>query len=247
MTPLRSDCLAIRLSLTTLCIALAISPPVYAQSMPASEPPRGVSSAVLKAVFQTTAGAIENIGTGFFLETTDRGTVFVTALHVFGPPGGIAEWVPSSDLPTFVESAVLTNAFSEEPSGHVVRAVPTPDARLPSAEEGSEGRDLAVFEIADPARMGLEPASGSAPDLWIVSPGLPTGDAFPVRRVEGPSHFLSVAIPADLALPLGISGSPIVTADGTVAGLVAMLGEGPAGERVIHATPIESVLRALDG
>ena len=232
-------------ALVGLVAAAATATPAGAQEQGAAPvlPP----ASVLKAVFSTTAGTISNVGTGFLLEVPGRGAVFVTALHVFGPPGGLAEWVASADLPEMVESATLTDAFTGASAGDVVAVVPTPTATLPTQDGGEAGRDFAVFEIGDRGRAGLAPASAGADELWIVSPGLPDDVPLPVRRVEGAPQFLSVAIPDELSLPLGISGSPIVTSDGAVAGLVVMLGRGPRGERVIQATPVATVLEALAG
>ena len=234
--------LSIRRALLGVAAVVIAAAPLSAQP---ESPPRVVPSTVLKAAFQTTVGAIEGVGTGFFLQAPGRGTVFVTALHVFGPPAGLAEWIPSTALPEIVESGVLDDAFTQRRVGRVLRAISTPEASLPTADGGRAGLDFAVFQIADSSRDGFLPAEGSDPVLWIVSPGLPDGVPLRVGRVAGPSHFVSVAIPDALILPIGISGSPIVTAAGEVVALVTMLGEGPDGERVIHATPIETVMGAL--
>ena len=229
---------------SSIVLGLVWTGPLVAQT---EATPHTAASSVLKATFQTSLGTIRNVGTGFLLESPDGVPVFVTALHVFGPPGGLPEWVAGTDLPDLVESATLTDAFTLRTVGHVVGVVPTPRASLPTIEGGEPGRDFAVFRIADGAVSALKPAVGQDSELWIVSPGLPDGDPLRVTRVAGPPHFVSVEIPEDLELPFGISGSPIVTGVGEAVALVAMLGRGPNGERVIHATPIEAVVEALGG
>jgi hypothetical protein len=235
---------ALRRTLLSLTLGIGVAAPAAAQD---EAPPRVPAATVLKATFQTSQGVIDDVGTGFLLESPDHGTVFVTALHVFGPPGGLSEWATGADLPALVESAALRDAFTHESAGRVVGVIPTPLASLPTTEGGQPGRDFAVFEIADFTGDGMEPESGEPTELWIVSPGLPDEVPLRVSRVDASPNFVSVAIPEDLSLPIGISGSPIVTSEGRAVALVVMLGEGPAGERVVHATPIRTVVEALGG
>ncbi len=153
-------------------------------------------------------------GTGFFV-APDK---IVTCLHVIaGSAGAVAHLVDGSELP--VEACVGSDAKADIA---VLRVRPLEDARALRLSEASSRQGDKLIVIGSP--LGLD---------QTVSEGIVAS-----VRNDGTTEWLQITAPVSH----GSSGSPVVSLEGTVIGVVSAGMD--AGQNLNFATPAEAV-RAL--
>jgi hypothetical protein len=197
--------------------------------------------------FETADGKF-SAGTAFLMRT-DRPfeVVLLTALHLFGPAGGMPVQKKQSELPGFARKAVLADLAGGNPIKFDLVAVPIRNA-------GIEEVDMAIFRasglssVINPGRFAeVMPAVGDP--VWLVAQvRAPKGKimhpatVIEIRGQKIHCRFLDQAIETN-----GASGGPYVNAKGEVIGIHAGSFKNPGDKRgvVLWAGAIREVLTSL--
>jgi hypothetical protein len=158
-------------------------------------------------------------GTGFLLEANGK-TLLVTALHLFGPNGGMETQVGWADMPAHV-SGVDCTVFA---TGAVWQT--DKPLLIPGAEAlGAKGplRDLAAFPFTGsaPVRLKLAAVSPKAGDsVWLVAQvlkGAPRSQLLHHGVVSyAGDDALEYRMDNDTPVITATSGAPVVNAKGEV-------------------------------
>lgn len=228
----------------------------------AAGPPPVVDGFVLRPVFHTSSGDVL-AGTAFGLDVGGR-YVVVTAYHLFGPNGGLPSLVPPGEIPAFVPSATVVDAWTGARVGDTHAALAIPDAR-PMGD--SAAYDLALFPMDRPSPVDalsisgkttlrpaiLAPAPPRTGDpVWVAAPlvgGAPDAPrVLPAQVVEVNADWVFYRFErADVDLT-ATSGAPVLDGSGRVVGV--HLGGGKVGNELIgsanplsaHADRVEDAL-----
>ena len=114
--------------LASLPIALAETPsPAPAVKVTAPAPTLSAGE-VFRPEFKIKGGKML-AGTAFALDL-DGTPVVVTAFHLFGPVGGLEKPVPAAELPSFVKSVTLRDAWTDAPVAEAGPPLKLPDAAV---------------------------------------------------------------------------------------------------------------------
>ena len=186
-------------------------------------------------------------GTAFLMEQPrpSAAVLVVTALHLFGPQGGLARAIPAADLPT---RARLDSCKAQDGSvWRGGRAMAVEDA----TPLGPPFRDLAAFAPRVDGLAGASilhiaaqpPAIGD--DVWVVA--AMEGDGrlrlHRARVVHSASDALQYIFGDPSLSLLATSGAPVVNADGEVVGL--HLGGGKDGADLLGTAVSTDRLKTL--
>jgi len=198
-------------------------------------------------------------GTAFLLDMTEPPSpsnplaprppalFLVTALHLFGPNGGLAAQIASENLPEHVKMTGCTNGDGQHWAARRTLAIP---GAVPMA---TPFRDVAAF-AADPASLNgatrlqlADKAAAGGDEVWVVAS---MGGDGRIRRYgarviyNGPDALQYAFVDGTLALQAS-SGAAVVDGAGRVLGL--HLGGGKdRGDLLGMAVPLDR-LRALIG
>lgn len=108
------------------------------------KPPQISNNLILSQSFETIQGRLD-AGTGFILKLEGQKNKFIlTALHIFGPKGGLKKQIKSKDLPNSIKNARFTDDFNG--NGIIISVKPI---YIPNAEPACNyvDKDLAAFRI----------------------------------------------------------------------------------------------------
>lgn len=99
---------------------------------------------ILRPSFETSQGTLE-AGTAFAVKVEEEeNPIIITAMHLFGPDGGLEEEVFANYLPNFVKKAQFNDAFEDSETIESSKVVLIPEAKpIPEIN-----KDIAAF-IAD--------------------------------------------------------------------------------------------------
>jgi hypothetical protein len=217
----------------------------------AATPPSTVQNAICSPVYQADGKAF-SAGTAFALDLPQPvpRTLLVTALHVFGPAGGLDKEIPAAELARRVSLAGC-QALGLDEIWYAGRALTVPGAH---AMDDGPHRDVAAFPL-DTARAAIHPVhlrlAAAAPkvgdSVWLLAQ-VPEG-APPSQLL----HHAVVRSSTDQALQYafdnvglnlqGTSGAPVVNAAGEVVG--TNLGGGTLPGKLIGVGNSLTSLRAL--
>jgi hypothetical protein len=184
-----------------------------------------------------------------FLMRTDRPfeVVLLTALHLFGPAGGLPVQKRQIELPGFARRAALKDLVSEDLIKMDLLPVPVPSS-------GKEESDVAIFRstglstVINPGRFAeVMPSIGET--IWLVarvrvSQGstLHPATVIEIRGQKIYCRFFDQTIETN-----GASGGPYVNAKGEVIGIHAGSIKTPGDKRgvILWAGSIREILRQL--
>lgn len=217
----------------------------------AAAPSPTVQNAICSPVFQADGRAF-SAGTAFALELPQPAprTLLVTAIHIFGPTGGLDEQIPAVELSRRVSLAGC-KAVGLDEIWYAGRALTLLDAH---AMDDGPYRDLAAFALdttgapIHPVRLKLAATAPKVGDsVWLLAQ-VPEG-ALPNQLL----HHAVVRSSTDKALQYafdnaglnlqGTSGAPIVNAAGEVVG--TSLGSGTLLGKLIGVGNSLASVRAL--
>lgn len=218
-----------------------------------SPPPAFSGTPAARPVIHLQDGTVYCAGTAFEVEMDGSAPVVLTALHLFGPAGGLPADIPPDQLAKQVTGLELYNMDASRKVG---------DACAELSREGypfgSRGADclgdLVVFSGASQTGLQVLPLAATDPpagsDLWLVGkangqPGA-SWDLYPATVAEERTDGLAVTL--DRAVDTqGMSGCPAVNSRGEVIGMV--LGTQTVfGTTFILLNPVSSIrahLRAI--
>ncbi|MBM3459771.1 MAG: hypothetical protein FJX77_14715, partial [Armatimonadetes bacterium] len=133
--------------------------------------PRLAPNTVFRPVFQMQNGKVFSAGTAFALRLrTDGMPLAVTALHLFGPSGGLDKDIPASELSRAVREVLLVPIGRNAPVARAARAM-TSTGR-PVGDDGDVSGDVAAFLIPRPGRIPVLQPAGDNPRMgewiWLV-------------------------------------------------------------------------------
>lgn len=196
-------------------------------------------------------------GTAFCIEEPGHQPAVLTAMHVFGPPGGLPARIKAADLPAQVQRVEFYDVFSGRPVGEAGRALALPAAPF---DEASFAGDVAAFvdlkEIEPLGRLRLSADGATTGEtVWLlaqVAGGAPPSQALHRAVVEpdedpiGGFFYRFEAPGLDLT---ATSGAPVLNAKGEVIAIhLSAMKEGTAVVGYGHPTSKfrGSLLEALD-
>lgn len=188
------------------------------------EPPGVPDRFVFRPEFQTTNGPVQ-AGTAFaiLLPNLSR-PVLLTAIHLLGPAGGLAQAIPAAEVPRAVTQVSLEDCFDSSPlETFDARAILIPDAApLGSA---SKAGDLVAFWLpmdaaVHPARLArTNPKAGTK--VWLAASlveGAPPSQrlhAATVRGIDEEGNIVYLFDNVRLSIR-ATSGAPVLDSKGEV-------------------------------
>lgn len=214
---------------------LALLVPLFAHVALAETPaapaaPTVAEGFVIRPTFFTDTGSFI-AGTAFAVQQGER-TVVLTAYHLFGPAGGLPAEVAPAEVGKVVREVLLRDAWSDKIIGRTERALLLDDAATLSTDAA---RDLVVFPLApvDPsnvgARLGMvklqagrlaEKAPKVGDVVYLAAARTGAADrVYPAKIVEVAPAGLYYQLDASTLDMTGMSGAPLLAADGTILGM----------------------------
>jgi hypothetical protein len=236
-----------RLALKLTLFALSFA----ACSAVSAAPPLAVRNAVCRPIFQAD-GETFSAGTAFVLDLPKPATrtLLVSALHVFGPDGGLDKQIPAAELARRA-SVVECRALASAETWHAARTLTIPDARPLGS---GYLKDVSAFILdattpaIHPAHLQLAAAPPKAGDsIWLLAQVL---EGAPNTELQ---HRAVVRSSKDEALQYefdnaslklqATSGAPLLDANGDVVGI--NIGAGSSRGKVIGVGDSLASLRSL--
>lgn len=213
-------------------------------------PPAAVQNAICRPVFNVD-GAVLGAGTAFVVDM--RGpqprALLVTALHLFGPAGGLATQIPAAEMARRATAAACT-ALAVDATWRA-----GPALTIPGAQPMGEGalRDAAAFVLdahgaPPPYHLKLAAIAPKAGDhVWLlaqVADGAPPNQLLhrAVVRQTGADVLQYAFDNVKLGLQ-ATSGAPVLNDDGDVVGM--HLGGGELPGKLIGAADNLAAVRSL--
>ncbi|SHJ09115.1 hypothetical protein SAMN02745163_01284 [Clostridium cavendishii DSM 21758] len=165
-----------------------------------------------------------NAGTSFSVEVEGQeNPIVLTALHLFGPNGGLEKDIVSSELPNHVKGAVFSDAFTSKACGSATKTILIPEAK-PSP---NVSKDIAAF-VSD-KNSGLSPLkiNDMLPEVgetvWLAASvygGAPEDKKLhKAVVVESTDSKLAFEYENDKLELKATSGAPVLNSAGKVVGL----------------------------
>lgn len=225
-------------------------PPPSPVPDPLIRAPEVSRESIFRPAFLTSEGRLE-AGTGFVVSLPGRPTpVGVTALHLFGPAGGLAREVTSAELPAFVRAVTPADLGGKDDLVPGGRMLLLRRASHPTPSDDFSG-DLAAFELPAeyaPYALRIAPQLPKAEErVWLIARLSSLSDTerlHAAKVVSASATALWYAFDdAEIALR-GTSGAPVVNAAGEVVG-VNLGAARKNGRRLAYANPGPSVLGQL--
>jgi hypothetical protein len=213
--------------------------------MPAA--PRIGRFVALRPLFVPRKGAAFRAGTAVAvrLKPGDQ-PILLTALHLFGPAGGLDRDLAPAELDGAIREVLLLPMGGKKPIAAARGAVRKSGAKLP-AEGLDVKNDLAAFRLAPRARVNALPLAAADPRMgewvWIVGD---TVDHEPETQRMFAGQVMMVSPEGAMVRlkerfsPQAFSGAPVINARAEVVGLLIGGGEG---QDVIH--PAGSIRKRL--
>lgn len=190
----------------------------------AAAPPQVPDRCILRPEFATKQGRF-NAGTAFPIEVEGQPRLVVlTAVHLFGPDGGLPKSIPAAELPDYINSVALYDAFTDAQITRAGPMISIPDA-VPFNR--GEGKDLAAFWASKDGKLNALRLAESRPKVgdtvWLAASVL--GGAPPDQRLHRAVVRLSEASRLEYEYDnsqlnlRATSGAPILNAEGNVVGI----------------------------
>lgn len=196
-------------------------------SLAIAAPPADVEKAICRPVFKLANQSL-SAGTAFVLDVTEPSarTLLISAIHLFGPAGGLQEQIPAADLAQKVSGVRCTALATHEvwAAGHALT--------IPNAKplDGGYKQDVAAFEFdqgkagAQPARLKLARQAPKVGDqIWLlaqVAGGAPNTQLLHRATVRQAKDEGLIYQYDNATLELrATSGAPLINSDGDVVGI----------------------------
>lgn len=204
---------------------------------------------VFRPYFETVEGEF-SAGTAFAvkLKNIDK-PVIVTAIHLFGPGGGLEEQIDAGSLPDFIINAKFYDLFVDKLSVESNEVLPISDAKpYPSINT-----DIAAFIISEDSDIStaviFEGKVQPGEEVWLVASvysGEPEGKklhrAIVTKSSDEKLKFIYDNNKIDLT---ATSGAPIINDKGQVVGI--NIGSGNVGDKLFGiANPSSSFYNMLE-
>lgn len=231
---------------TSLMSFIAGAPvPHVAARGPAGPPPVQALGAVADPIFRVGEEQL-SAGHVFAASVPEGPDLVLTALHLFGPAGGLPEDVPPETLPELVRSAQFRSLLDAQSTTTTLRALRIPEA-APMGEAGKAG-DVAAFVASElklsPLTMAKRtPTAGE--HLWLISelPGSMTAIHHAVSAgVQDGMLYYYFDGPLELR---GSSGAPVVDSAGQLVAINVGGSEDESGAAVGIGNPTQVFLPYL--
>lgn len=178
---------------------------------------------ILSPSFESIDGTF-SAGTAFAVNDLETdNTIIITAMHLFGPDGGLDHSISANDLPSYINKATFYNAFDYTLLAESTNVILIPDAK-PAPQIN---RDIAAFYIEGNTSISTaEIYDGqlkTGENVWLaayVIGGAPINQLLHAAKVvESSEDILEFEFEnADLDLT-ATSGAPILNGDGKIVGI----------------------------
>lgn len=187
-------------------------------------------------------------GTAFAVEIPEKNTsLILTALHLFGPDGGLEEQIPSSELKDKIQKVVFYDAFTDAECGETVKVLSIPDAKVSSQLH----TDVAAFYYGDNMSVPKFKISDKLPKkgetVWLAASLVTETNDKKLHRatVKSASKKMLTFEYEDGGIELrATSGAPILNSKGEVVGI--NIGGYTEGKKVIGgANPCTSFKKMI--
>lgn len=173
---------------------------------------------------RTEAGRI-NVGTVFLVEFEGE-PFFVTALHLFGPGGGLKRTIPTEALSGEVSLVQLHDAVTDEVvyDGLVPIDTDFGEPLSPVSDAPDASGDIVVFQspeqpFGQPLQLRDDPGPNAGDTLYLVSYQRTVSGGglgrFRLKLIDSTDEFFVMELEDSVDL-YGMSGAPIVDEDGLV-------------------------------
>lgn len=185
-------------------------------------------------------------GTAFAVDIGDE-SLILTALHLFGPDGGLDEQIPSSELANNIKKVEFTDAFTGDGCGECTQVLNIVDAEADS----SVNKDIAAFIYGDNMNVPKLRIASKLPKkgetVWLAASVMtaPEDKMLHKAKVRSASNSMLTFVYEDEGINImATSGAPILNSKGEVVGInIAAMDEG---NKVIGAAnPCTSIKKML--
>ena len=187
-------------------------------------------------------------GTAFAVEMRDeKESLILTALHLFGPDGGLDEQIPSSELTNNIQKVEFTDVYTGDGCGECTQVL-----RIPGAEVGSGvNKDIAAFIYGDNINVPKLRIANKLPKrgeiVWLAASVItaPEDKMLHKAKVRSASNSMLIFVYEDEGINIrATSGAPILNSKGEVVGINVAAMDG--GNKVIGAAnPCTSIKKML--
>lgn len=221
--------------------------PVSAVS--ATAPPTVSAGSLFRPTFATTDGQVD-AGTAFAAKTSEsQKTFLVTALHLFGPAGGLNQDINASLLPTRWKGISVQDCKSNIVHQNIAMQ-PVRLAQAKPLPEVSTHGDVAVCSVENTGYLRLKPWTlatripSTGEKVWLVSAVIGSSSLIHPATVEGTEDgWLVYRFDRPVEL-VATSGAPVIDGSGQVVAVNAGGGED-AGITFGVGTPTTKFVRQL--
>ena len=210
-----------------------------------ASPPNVPDHFLFRPRIETSVGTVRG-GTVFAAQLPgDSRAILFTALHVFGPPGGLESEPEAKDLPAAVKKVVLTGLF--DPSETVeAGAIVLPLPRAGRLGTQSRSGDVVAILASAAAKLQPRPLADRLPvsgePVWLaarVLSGAPPDQRLHAATAKGVDEdgLLLYEFESPKTEIRATSGAPVLNAAGEVVAIQA--GSASEGEKLIGVgTPV---------
>jgi hypothetical protein len=205
--------------------------------------------AIFRPAFVTREGTYR-AGTAFAVSVEAgqlKETLLLTAMHLMGPSGGLRRDIPQTELPEFVKSVRLNEAYSGKKIGNALWVI-----SLPKACQSEINFDVAAFKIPDKVKVATLQLAEKQPlvdqPVWLAASVIygenPRKMLHKCRVVESGERELVYEYENPNLNLTATSGAPIINSDGRVVGINVRI-ERQADRLLGRANPSASVRQML--
>ena len=233
--------------------AIEVKPHEVKLDIAASGPPDVPDHFLFRPRIETAIGMLRG-GTVFACKLPgDERPILLTALHIFGPAGGLEKQITATELPKSVKKVTLTGLFDKSEVVSVgADVLSIPDAG-PLGTPSRAG-DVVAIRAPQGTKLTTRPLANSLPKkgerIWLAASlleGAPPEQRLHSGKVDGlDEDGLLIYIFDDPKTQVrATSGAPVLNAAGEVVAIQA--GSGKDGQSLLGvATPVTKFRRYLD-
>lgn len=208
------------------------------------------TSVVFRPEFETKDGVF-SAGTAFAIKMqNEENPIIITALHLFGPAGGLEKNISARELPSFVSQVLLYDLFDGSYIGHAKETIFIPDAK-PFVK--SFNTDVAAFVDVSAENLSMLILSDKTISLgepvWLLASvysGEPSHKKLHKAMVVESNNENLIFLYENSEIDLtATSGAPILNKRGEVVG-INISGGMLHGKLYGAANPASSIKKLLE-